>query len=54
MKNEFLFAGIPADEINLIETISLEEIVKSVKEGIDINVEKIKSDEVVEAKYVQL
>ncbi len=36
--NEFESARIEADEVFLIPTISLEDIVKNVKEGIKINV----------------
>ena len=34
---EFSSAGIPSDEVLLLPTISLEDIVKSVKEGIKVN-----------------
>lgn len=50
LKVEFLSVGIPADEMHLMETISLEDIIKSIKEDIDTNVERIKSNEVIQAK----
>ncbi len=33
MKNEFVAAGIPSDEVDLMKALSLEEIAKCVKEG---------------------
>ena len=38
LMKEFSSAGIPSDEVLLLPTISLEDIVKSVKEGIKVNV----------------
>ena len=34
LTDEFSSISIPADEINLISTVSIDEIVKNVKEGI--------------------
>lgn len=52
LKEEFLYASISPDEIHLMETISLDEIIKTAKEGIDITVKELISGEVLEEKYV--
>lgn len=50
LKVEFFSVGLLADKMHLMETISLDDIIKSIKEGIDTNVEGIKSNEVIQAK----
>ncbi len=48
LKNEFVAAGIPSDEVDLMKALSFEEIVKCVKEGMKT------PNKLDEAQYVEL
>ena len=48
LKNEFVAAGIPSDEVDLMKALSLEEIAKCVKEGMKT------PNKLDEAQYVEL
>ena len=51
LKEEFLYASISPDEIHLMETISLDEIIKTAKEGIDITAKELISEVLEKSMY---